>query len=95
MTRVSTRTLKDQLSSYLHRVENGERIVVLRSGKPIAALVSLDDVQAQDEAMRLAALESRGLVTRPNEGSNSRPFQGPTVPARGKLASEMVREDRR
>ncbi len=95
MTSVSTRILKDQLSSYLHRVENGERIIVLRGGKPIAALVSLHDVQEQDEAVRLAALESRGLVTRPKRGLESRSFQRPTVPARGKLASEMVREDRR
>ncbi len=95
MPTVSTRVLKDQLSTYLHRAESGERFVVLRSGKPVAALVSIGDVQEQDEATRLAALEARGLVIRPRKRSRRKPFQGPTVPARGKLASEMVIEDRR
>ena len=45
MPTVSTRVLKDQLSTYLHRAESGERIVVLCSGKPVAALVSLGDVR--------------------------------------------------
>lgn len=95
MTRVSTRTLKDQLSSYLHRAENGERIVVLRGGKPVAALVALDDLREADEATRLAALEAHGLVVLPRDRPRSEPFQGPLVPDRGKLASEMVIEDRR
>lgn len=95
MVTVSTRVLKDQLSRFLHRAENGERIVVLRDGKPVAALVSLDDVHDQDEATRLAALEARGLVIRPRKRPPTKPFQGPVAPARGKLASEMVIEDRR
>ncbi len=95
MTSVSTRILKDQLSSYLHRAENGERIVVLRGGKPVAVLVSLDDVHDQDEAMCLAALEARDLVTRPRKTSSEGAFQHPPVAARGKLASQMVVEDRR
>ena len=60
-----------------------------------AALVALDNVQDQDEATRLAVLEARGLLIRPRKRSRRKPFQGPTVPARGKLASEMVIEDRR
>ena len=95
MTTVSTRILKDQLSRFLHRAENGERIVVLRDGKPVAALVSLDDVQDHDEGTRLAALEARGFVIRPRKQPDSNSFQGPVAPARGKLASEMVIEDRR
>lgn len=94
MVTVSTRVLKDQLSSYLHRAQGGEKIVVLRGGKPVAALVALEDVCDKDEATRLAALESRGLVIRPRQ-TGRRAFQGPFVPARGKLASEMVIEDRR
>ncbi len=95
MPTVSTRVLKDQLSTYLHRAESGERIVVLRSGKPVAALVSLGDVQEQDETTRLAALEARGLVIRPRKSTQRKPFQGPAVPARGRAASDMVIEDRR
>lgn len=94
MTTVSTRTLKDQLSSYLHRVEDGERIVVLRRGRAVAALVPLGAAGPGTEDEQLAALEARGLVIRPPTTSVKR-FRPPLVPARGKLASEMVIEDRR
>jgi prevent-host-death family protein len=93
MVTVSTRALKDRLSSYLHRAEGGERIVVLRDGKPVVALVSLKDVPADDEESRLAVLEARGLLIRPSAMPHR--FKGPLVPSRGKSAAEMVIEDRR
>ena len=95
MTTVSTRVLKNQLSAYLHRVENGERFVVLRRGNPVAVLVPLSDIREQAEATRLTELEACGLVSLPRKRSQRQPFQGPPVPARGRLASEMVIEDRR
>lgn len=94
MSTVSTRALKDQLSSYLQRAESGERIVVLRDGRPVAALIPLSQLPEGTEQQRLAELESRGLVTLPRQAGRSG-FQGPAVPNRGKLASEMVSEDRR
>jgi prevent-host-death family protein len=94
MSTVSTRVLKDQLSSYLQRAERGERIVVLRDGQPVAALIPLSQLQEATEEQRLVELESRGLVTRPRRTERNG-FQGPAVPSRGKLASEMVSEDRR
>lgn len=94
MSTVSTRVLKDQLSSYLQRAENGEQIVVLRDGRPVAALVPLSKLSEGTELQRLADLESRGLVVLPRRSERA-PFQGPLVPNRGKLASEMVSEDRR
>lgn len=94
MTKVSTRTLKDQLSNYLHRAEQGERIIVLRSGKPVAALVSLDSMITSDETSRLAALAHRGLVTLPT-GAETGPILKPEIPSRGRSASSMVLEDRR
>lgn len=94
MVTVNTRTLKDQLSSYLHRAEDGERILVLRDGKPVVVLVPLKDLPADDEESRLAALEARGLLIRPPESKTHR-FRGPLAPARGRSASEMVIEDRR
>ncbi|HEX4495550.1 MAG TPA: type II toxin-antitoxin system prevent-host-death family antitoxin [Thermoanaerobaculia bacterium] len=93
MSTVSTRVLKDQLSSYLQRAERGERIVVLRDGQPVAALIPLSQLQEVTEQQRLADLEARGLVTLPRRTDGG--FNGPTVPNRGKLASEMVSEDRR
>jgi prevent-host-death family protein len=93
MSTVSTRVLKDQLSSYLQRAERGERIVVLRDGQPVAALIPLSQLPEVTEQQRLAELESRGLVTLPRR--TERGFKGPAFPNRGKLASEMVSEDRR
>ena len=94
MPTVSTRVLKDQLSSYLQRAEAGEQIVVLRDGRPIAALVPLSQVQERDEQARLVEMAARGLVTLPKRTSR-RAFREPALPSRGKLASEMVLEDRR
>jgi predicted RNase H-like HicB family nuclease len=47
-----------------------------------------------EDGERLAELAARGLVTLPRRTSH-RAFQGPALPNRGKLASEMVLEDRR
>jgi prevent-host-death family protein len=94
MPTVSTRVLKDQLSSYLQRAEAGEQIVVLRDGRPVAALVPLSQLRDMDEQARLSELAARGLVALPNRTMGTA-FQGPTFPNRGKLASEMVIEDRR
>lgn len=94
MSTVSTRILKDQLSSYLQRAENGEQIVVLRDGRPVAALVPLSQLREMTEQQRLADLESRGLVALPRRTERTA-FQGPSFPSRGKLASDMVSEDRR
>jgi prevent-host-death family protein len=91
MSTVSTRILKDQLSSYLQRAESGEQIVVLRDGRPVAALVPLSQLQEVTEEQRLVELESRGLVVLPRRTERT-VFQGPTFPSRGKLA---VSEDRR
>ena len=94
MPTVSTRVLKDQLSSYLQRAEAGEQIVVLRDGRPVAALVPLSQLQDMDEQSRLAEMAARGLVSLPNRTSRTA-FQDPPLPNRGKLASEMILEDRR
>lgn len=94
MPTVSTRTLKDQLSSYLQRAEAGEQIVVLRDGHPVAALVPLSQVRELGEQARLAEMASRGLLVLPKK-TTSNAFNGPTFPSRGRLASEMVLEDRR
>jgi prevent-host-death family protein len=93
MTTITARDLRDELASYLHRVEAGERFVVLDEGKPVAALVALAELTAEEDADRLARLEARGLVVRPRPQGAPR-FQV-QIPARGKPASEMVIEDRR
>jgi hypothetical protein len=77
MPGVSARALKDQLSSYLRRVESGDQVL-----------------HETDEPSILAEMSSRGLVVLPKRAPRTR-FQGPALPNRGKLASEMVLEDRR
>lgn len=94
MATVSTRALKDQLSSYLQRAEAGEQIVVLRDGQPVAALVPLSQARDLDEPSRLADMEARGLLTLPKRTARVE-FQAPSVPDRGKPASEMILQDRR
>jgi len=52
---ISTVEVKAHLSQWLNRVAfNNERLVVLRRGKPVAALVSVDDLR------RLEALDAKG-----------------------------------
>lgn len=94
MSTVTTRVLKDQLSSYLQRAESGEQIIVLRDGRPVAALVPLSQLPEGNEQQRLADLESRGLVVLPRRADRTA-LQGSIFPNRGTLASAMVSEDRR
>jgi hypothetical protein len=53
-----------------------------------------EQVEGRDEQERLAEMALRGLVVLPKRTPRTG-FQGPTLPNRGKLASEMVIEDRR
>lgn len=59
----------------------------------MASLIPSSEPPEPTEQPRLAGLESRGLVTLPRR--TDRGFNGLVVPNRGKLASEMVSEDRR
>ena len=66
------------------------RLYQSRRGQHCAICRDTPEMRGQQH---LAELESRGLVTLPRR--TERGFKGPTVPNRGKLASEMVSEDRR
>jgi hypothetical protein len=57
-------------------------------------VVPLAQLPEVTEKQRLADLETRGLVTLPRRVERTA-FQGLTIPNRGKLAWEMVSEDRR
>lgn len=95
MTTVSTRELKDGLSTYLRRAEQGEHIVVMRGRKAVAALVPLEEAEGLDEDGRLAQLAARGLVVMSKNPPPGETIADPRIPARGKSAAEMVLEDRR
>lgn len=75
-TRVGVHEAKTHLSEYLNRAAyRGERIVIARHGKPVAALVGLDDLRrleapdaegGENEEARKArfyrAMEEKGLI---------------------------------
>lgn len=94
MTTVTSRVLKDKLSSYLARAEGGEQFVVLRDGKPVAAVVPVSQVSGEGRFERMRGLAAEGLVELP--GGPKGPFRtAERLPSRGELTSEMILEDRR
>lgn len=47
MENVSVATVKKKLSEYISKVEiNGDRIVIKRRSKPVAALISIEDLES-------------------------------------------------
>lgn len=48
------RTVKDRFSEYVDRVEQQhERIVVTRNGRPVAVLISPEDLESMEETLRV------------------------------------------
>lgn len=93
MREVSTKELKDALSEWVRLTEAGERVVITRSGRPVAALVPLADLAVLDSERVLAELAARGAVRVPAVRPAGA-FAGEAAPARGRSASAMVFEDR-
>ena len=88
MTKVGIRALKDQLSRYLKRVRQGERIVVTDRGKPIALLSSINEGEAARSAWRMV---EAGLA-RWDGGKPRGSSRPPGID--GKTTGEVVLEDR-
>ncbi len=85
--RVGIRELKNRLSFYLKRVEEGERIEVTNRGKVIALLIP---TKAIDKAVW--SLVEEGLAS----WSGGKPCGAShPVRARGRQVSEFIVEDRR
>ena len=90
MNTVGVRDLKANLSRHLKRVRAGARLLVTDRGRSIATIVPVAEHTDQAWLHRLVA-----------EGKVHWNGQKPSVPARGvrqkpgKLASDMVLEDRR
>jgi prevent-host-death family protein len=81
------RDLKNNLSRYLDRVQEGEEVIVTEHGRPVARLSSLD--RPSD---RLAALIASGAVRPPRSRGRHRPAR--RIKAQGAV-SELVAEQRR
>ncbi len=88
---IGVREFRAHLSAYLRRVARGESVVVGdRRRQPIARLVP---IKRGADAEWLEQLAARGVVSPPTA-----PFALPQsirLKGKGKLASEMVIEDRR
>lgn len=87
---VSVRNLKDHLSEYLRRVQNGESVTVTDHGRPVAALVALS-TKGASPADRLTRLEASGEVTAPTTATFTRVKR---TRVRGKSVSSSLLSDR-
>jgi prevent-host-death family protein len=89
---IGIRKLRDELTRHLGRVRRGTRIVVTDRGKPVAVLMPYDQDKQSSREDRLRALLVGGHVV-PAE----KPFlvNPPLVKGRGRLASDLISEDRR
>lgn len=81
------RDLKNNLSRYLDRVQDGEDVIVTERGRPIARLSALDHTTD-----RLAELIASGVVRPAKRTSRRRP--GDRVTPKGSV-SDLVADQRR
>lgn len=100
--RVGTHEAKTRLSEYLNRVHyRGERIVIERHGKPVAALVSMEDLaslesssESVEERYRKALAEAGIRVSYPKPGKRI-PRERQRIRVEGIPLSEQIVADRR
>lgn len=93
MRKVGSRELKNRLGAYLRAVRQGQSLLVTDRGKPVAKLIPADEEESSGQTIeeRLKALEARGLIR-----LGKRPLaKFRAIASRGKLASQMIIEDRR
>lgn len=92
MSAISVRELKDHLSKYLRRVQEGHSILVTDRGRPIAEITPLrGESMTLDE--RLARLEAAGEITLPRGKKET--VRVRAVSVRGRPVAETLLEDRR
>lgn len=63
MERVSISKLKDQLSAYLKKVQEGQTLVVTDRNKPVARLTPIP--ASENESERIGRLVAMGVLTAP------------------------------
>ncbi len=64
MTTVSVRELKNRLSEYLRRLDEGEQITVTKRGKPVAVILPAGREESPEERLRrkLQELQAQGII---------------------------------
>lgn len=85
MTEVGIRELRDHLSRYLDRVQDGEEVVVTDRGRAIARVLPMSGERTIDR------LIAQGLVTPATQGRRTRPKPLRTAGP----VSDLVAEQRR
>jgi prevent-host-death family protein len=92
MRKVGSREFKNRLGQYLAAVRKGQSLLITDRGRPVAKLIPADPEETPADPLRarLLELEAQGLIRLPKRPMRS--FKA--VPSRGKLASEMIIEDR-
>src|SRR5438309_12108373 len=94
MASVGIRSLKNNLSKYVRRVDRGERITVTAHGRVVAELVPSKATRRRRARSRLDELIARGLARPPLEKGD--PFEyakGPPLVPPGTVA-ELIDADR-
>ena len=93
MRKVGSREFKNRLGQYLAAVRKGQSLLITDRGKPVAKLSPPDAEGDPVDSLeaRLKELEAQGFIRLPKRPMRS--FKA--VRSRGKLASEMIIEDRR
>lgn len=92
MGTVGVKELKNRLTHYLQRTQQGEEIVVTDRGKPIAVLRSIQDAPTTTLEAKLAQLAAQGRLILPTHHQR---WRGRPVRIPGPYASQTVLEDRR
>jgi len=89
MMTLGVRELKARLSHHLRRAQRGTRVTITDRGRAIAVLSPIETSPKLDWAHKMVA---SGQAT----WSGGKPKGlSPRIPSRGKLASQMIIEDRR
>lgn len=89
MTEVGIEALKDRLSDYLSRAQQGERILITEQGRSVALLIPIAGSEVEQRAWDLVETGAASWSGGKPEGSRQRPSP------QGKSASAIVLEDRR
>jgi prevent-host-death family protein len=93
MQKVGSRELKNRLGRFPRAVREGQSLIITDRGKPVAKLRPPDDAKSEKTQLqeRLKELETPGFLRLAQKPL--RKFRA--VKGRGKLASQMIIEDRR
>lgn len=93
MKEVGTAHLKNNLSAYLKKVDQGDRFIVTDRGRPIAKLVPIDDKSGElTNEEKLAAMARCGLVTLPKSKSGF--TFNKKIDLGGDMAQRYLKEER-